>query len=71
MSAPTAAKRQRAPKLALTIAEACESLSVGHDFFSEHVAPEIRIVRRGKRKMIAVAELEAWLDANATRILES
>lgn len=69
MSAPRSIDRPRPPRLALTVNESCEALGVGHDFFSEHVAPELRIVRRGKRKMIAVAELERWLDANAERVL--
>ena len=57
------------PRLALSVSEACEALAVSWDFFAEHVAPELRIVRRGRRKLIAVAELERWLDANAERTL--
>lgn len=57
------------PRLALSIEEACESIGVGWDFWAEHVAPELRIVRRGRRKLIAVAELERWLDANGERLL--
>lgn len=57
------------PRLALSVQEACEALGCGWDFFREHVAPELRIVRRGRRKLIAVAELERWLDANGERAL--
>lgn len=57
------------PRLALDVTEACEALGVGWDYFAEHVAPELRIVRRGRRKLIAVAELERWLEANAERAL--
>ena len=60
-----------APRLALSIAEACEALGVGWDFWSEHVAPDVRIVRRGRRKLVPVAELEAWLDREAERALDT
>lgn len=56
-------------RLALSVQEACEALGCGWDFFSEHVAPDLRIVRRGRRKLIAVAELERWLEANSERAL--
>ena len=57
------------PRLALSVSEACDALGVSWDMFSEHIAPELRIVRRGRRKLIAVAELERWLEANAERTL--
>lgn len=62
--------RSTSPRLALSVAEACECLGVGWDFWREHVAPEVRIVRRGRRKLVPVRELEAWLEANADRVLE-
>ncbi len=43
------------PRLALTVEEAAAALGVGEDFFREHVASEVRIVRRGRRKLVAVA----------------
>ena len=57
------------PRLALSVAEACEALGVGWDFWAEHVAPDVRIVRRGRRRLVPVAELARWLDANAERAL--
>ena len=57
------------PRLAVDVSEACASLGVSWDYFAEHVAPELRIVRRGRRKLIALAELARWLDANAERVL--
>jgi hypothetical protein len=57
------------PRLALDVSEACASLGVSWDYFVEYVAPELRIVRRGRRKLIALTELERWLDANAERVL--
>lgn len=58
------------PRLALDVAESCEALGVSWDFWSEHVAPEVRIVRRGRRKLVPVRALEAWLDANAHAVLD-
>jgi excisionase family DNA binding protein len=52
-------------RLALTKKEAAESLGVSLDFFDEHIAPELRMVRRGRRRLIPVGELERWLAENA------
>lgn len=62
-------KPSGAPRLALSIAEACDALGVSWDFWAEHVAPDVRIVRRGRRKLVPVAELEAWLDREAEQAL--
>ena len=56
-------------RLALSVEEACAALGVSWDFWQEHVAAELRIVRRGRRKLIAVAELERWLDEAGERVL--
>ena len=53
-------------RLALTPAEAATALGVRRDFFDQHVLPELRIVRRGRRRLVPVRELERWLDQNAT-----
>jgi hypothetical protein len=58
------------PRLALNVEEACDSIGVGWDFFNAHVAPDLKIVRRGRRKLIAVTELQRWLDENGERALE-
>jgi hypothetical protein len=57
------------PRLALSVDEACQALGVSWDFWHEHVAPEVRIVRRGRRKLIPVAELERWLADSAEAVL--
>jgi excisionase family DNA binding protein len=49
-------------RLALSPDEASAALGVSRDYFDEHIALELRIVRRGRRKLIAVAELERWLE---------
>lgn len=60
----------RFPRLAYTAMEAPEALGVSHDFFREHVASELRWVRRGRKKLVSVRELERWLDENASRVFE-
>ena len=58
------------PRLALSVEEACAALGVSWDLWREHIEPEVRVVRCGRRKLIAVAELQRWLDASAERALE-
>jgi hypothetical protein len=60
-----AKSKARAVCLALNVEEACAALGVSWDFWAEHIAPEVRVVRRGRRKLVAVSELERWLDRNA------
>jgi hypothetical protein len=56
-------------RLALKPDEAATALGISRDFFDQHVLPELRIVRRGHRRLIPVRELERWLDQNATTTL--
>jgi hypothetical protein len=58
------------PRLALSADEACASISCSRDFFDEHVAHELRWVRRGRRKFVAVDELRRWLGANGALTLD-
>jgi excisionase family DNA binding protein len=57
------------PRIALTIPEASASLGVGVDFFNENIRPELRVVRRGSKRLIPVAELQRWCEQNAQRVL--
>ena len=57
------------PRLALSPGEAARSLGVSRDYLDEHVLPELKVVRRGRRRLIAVRELEAWLERSAERTL--
>ena len=57
-------------RLALSKCEAADALGVSVDFLEEHVMPELRIVRRGRRRLIPVRELERWLEENAARVVE-
>lgn len=54
------------PRLAVNKTDAAGMLGVSVDFFDEHIEPELRSVRRGRRVLFPVCELEAWLDRNAT-----
>jgi excisionase family DNA binding protein len=56
--------------LALSKREAAAALGVSVDFLEEHVLHELRIVRRGRRRLIPVRELERWLDSSASRALD-
>ena len=35
------------------------------DSFERYVAPEVRIVRRGRLRIVPVPEIERWLQENA------
>jgi hypothetical protein len=58
----TAPRRPSVPRLALSKTEAAHALGVSVDFFDEHLAHEIRCIRRGRRRLYAVRDLEAWLE---------
>jgi hypothetical protein len=45
-----------------------QALGLSDDFFREHIAGELRWVRRGRKKLVAVTELQRWLDENAARL---
>lgn len=55
------------PRLALSPDEAAGLLGVSRDYFDEHILPELRIIRRGRRILIPLAELDRWLDRAAAR----
>jgi len=61
--------RPEPPRLALSPEEAAAALGVSRDFFDEHVAPELRVVRRGRRKLYPVEVIRSWLDREAARPL--
>jgi hypothetical protein len=39
------------------------------DSFERHVQPSIRMIRRGRMRLVAVAELERWAREEAERVL--
>lgn len=62
--------RTAIPRLALSVDEACAALGVSWHFWHEHIAAEVRMVRRGRRRLVAVSELQRWLDEHGELILE-
>jgi excisionase family DNA binding protein len=57
------------PRLALSKGEAANALGVSIDFLEEHVMHELKVVRRGRRRLIPLSELQRWIDSNAHRTL--
>jgi hypothetical protein len=62
--------RSTTPRLALRKSEVAEAIGCSPDFVSDHLWPELRLVRRGRLTLCPVTELQRWLDANAGRVLE-
>jgi excisionase family DNA binding protein len=67
LTKPSAGGPSTRPRLSVSPDEAAAILGVSRDYFDEHVIGELRVVRRGRRILIALAELERWLDRSATR----
>lgn len=61
----TSPSTRQATRLAYSPAEASAALGVSRDFFDEHIACELRCIRRGRRKLFPLTELHRWLGANA------
>jgi hypothetical protein len=57
------------PLLALRPEAAAQALGVSRSFFFAAILPELRVVRRGRLRLVPVAELESWLEKNAARVL--
>lgn len=55
--------------LALSKLEAAEALGVSVDFLEQHVMNELRVVRRGRWRLIPIAEITRWMESNAQRTL--
>jgi hypothetical protein len=64
-------ERERPVRLALTVGEAAQTLGCSRDFFDEHIGPELRWIRRGRLKFVAIAELEDWLRRSAAFTLQN
>jgi hypothetical protein len=58
---------QVALRLAVTRAEAAAALGMSLDSFERHVQAEVRLIRRGRMRLVPVSELRRWLTENAER----
>jgi excisionase family DNA binding protein len=61
-------RKQSSAALALSVEQACEALGVSWDTWRAHIEPDVRLVRVGRRKLIPVSELQAWLDRHAESV---
>jgi hypothetical protein len=50
------------PRIALKRQEAAASLGMSLDSFERHVQPDVKIIRCGALRLVAVAELEQWAE---------
>ena len=55
-------------RVALSRQEAATSLGMSLDSFERHVQPELRLIRRGKLRLVPLAELERWANENAESV---
>jgi excisionase family DNA binding protein len=57
---------QTPQRYALSVSDFCEACSIGRSTFYEEVkAGRIRILKAGKRTLIASSEVQRWLDSLA------
>jgi hypothetical protein len=56
------------PRIALTREEAARAIGMSLTSFEIHVQPEIRLIRRGKLRLVPVRELTRWADTPSSRL---
>jgi hypothetical protein len=49
--------------------DAARALGMSLDSFERHVQPEIKLIRRGKLRLVPVGELQRWAERNAEPVL--
>ena len=57
------------PRIALSRPEAAAALGMSLDCLERHVQPDLKLIRRGKLRLVPVAELQRWTGENAERVL--
>jgi len=57
------------PRVALNRDDAAAALGISLDSFERHVQPDLRMIRRGKLRLVPVAELERWAAGHAEATL--
>ena len=58
------------PRIALTREEAAAAVGMSLTAFEQYVQPELRLIRRGRLRLVPVVELERWADEAAERTVE-
>lgn len=59
------------PAVAVRREQAAQALGMSLDSFERYVQPELKLIRRGKLRLVPVAELERWTRENAEHVLGS
>lgn len=67
---PQANESRGVPRLALRVEEAAAAIGLSDDAYRKHVAPHVRVVRRGRLRLVSIRELERFLEENAEFTLE-
>jgi excisionase family DNA binding protein len=57
------------PRITLSREEAATALGMSLDSFERHVQSELRLIRRGRLRLVPVSELERWAEQAAERTL--
>jgi hypothetical protein len=57
------------PRIALTQEEACAALGCSEEFFVEHIRPELRVFRRGRKRLFLVSELHRAVEAGSEKAI--
>ncbi len=70
MAVSVGGQRRSVQRVALTRVEAAEALGISMDSFERYVQPEVRVIRRGRMRLIPVGDLERWADENAALTLD-
>jgi hypothetical protein len=59
------------PRVCLSRDEAAAALGMSLDSFERHVQPELRLIRRGRLRLVPVSELQRWADGAAERTVRA
>jgi hypothetical protein len=69
LARPGSALARVLPRVALTPAEAGQSLGCSTEFFREHVDLELRWIRRGRKRFVLSLSSKRWAEQNAEGVL--
>lgn len=61
--------REPIPRLAVGRIEGAQTLSMSPDHFDRYVAPDLRVIRSGRRKLYLTSEIQRWAEEHAARTL--